>query len=211
MSTSDDEDALLSSLEAATESDPTLTHLRAARLQQLASSLKHRAEQRAQGHGTYAALPDEAALLALTTAGDAKTACVVHFFQPGFARCRIMDGHLAALAAAHLRARFVKMDVGRAPFLVERLGVRVLPCVIAFVGGVGRVRIVGFEGLGDGGDGFATGDLERRLVGAGVLGEVKEGERGGGVEGEGEGREEGRGGGGRDGDDGGDDDDDEWD
>ncbi len=121
-----------------------------------------------------------------------------------------MDGHLSALAARHLTARFLNIDVGHAPFLVARLEVRVLPCVIAFVGGVSKERIVGFEGLGGGGDGFETGDLERRLVRAGVL---EDGEKGvgdvGGVKGRsGEGRDGGDGG--KDGDDG-DDDDEEWD
>ena len=39
-------------------------------------------------------------------------------------------------------------DVRTAPFVVEKLGVRVLPCVIGFVDGVAVGRIVGFEGLG---------------------------------------------------------------
>lgn len=61
-----------------------------------------------------------------------------------------------------------------APFLVTKLKVKVLPCVIAFVDGVGADRILGFEGLGGGelgndGDGFRTKDLEARLLAAGVL------------------------------------------
>ena len=45
---------------------------------------------------------------------------------------------------------------------------QVLPCVIAFVGGVGIDRIIGFEGLGSG-DSFSTRDLEARLLKCGVL------------------------------------------
>lgn len=56
-----------------------------------------------------------------------------------------------------------------APFLVTKLKVQVLPCVIAFVNGVGVDRIVGFEGLGPGTDRFTTEDLESRLLQAGVL------------------------------------------
>lgn len=69
----------------------------------------------------------------------------------------------------HTDTRFLRMDVGNAPFLVERLKVKVLPCVIGFRKGVGVDRVVGFEGVGDGGDGIETGDLEKRLVGSGVL------------------------------------------
>lgn len=98
----------------------------------------------------------------------------------------------------------MKIDVGNAPFLVEKLGVRVLPCVICFVDGVGVERVVGFEGLGDG---FETGELERRFVKVGVL----EGEKRGkdvGVGGrEGRGVEKGGAGGKGNAED----DDDEWD
>ena len=102
-----------------------------------------------------------------------------------------MDEHLSALAPVHLETRFLKIDVANAPFLVEKLKVRVLPCVIAFVDGVGVDRVVGFEGVGYSEDTFETRDLEVRLIGAGVLGEV--GGVGAGVGGSGrrmEGREE---------------------
>lgn len=55
-----------------------------------------------------------------------------------------------------------------APFLVTKLNVRVLPCIISFVNGIVVDRVVGFEGLGKG-DKFVTRDLERRLLESGVL------------------------------------------
>lgn len=73
------------------------------------------------------------------------------------------------------------MNVDNAPFLVTKLKVQVLPCVIAFVDGVGADRVVGFEGLAGSGSGsgsrsgfgsvddFRTKDLEARLLAAGVL------------------------------------------
>lgn len=209
MTASDDEDALLDSLERAAENDPALLHLREARRQQLAADLKAAKQQRAAGYGSHAQIRDEKDVLDLTAAAPR---CVVHFSRPDFPRCRIMDGHLAALAAAHLGTRFVAVDVARAPFLVARLKVRVLPCVIAFVGGVSADRVVGFEGLGSGEDTFTTADLEKRLVGAGVLDEGK----GPGGAGSGAGVDQGHetrtvgGSGDGDGDDD-DDDDDEWD
>ena len=48
-----------------------------------------------------------------------------------------------------------------------------LPCVIAFVGGVGVDRILGFEGLGYTADTFTTQDLEARLLGSGVIQRAK--------------------------------------
>lgn len=105
-----------------------------------------------------------------------------------------MDAHLEELAGPHWECRFLRIDVAHAPFLVERLGVRVLPCVLGFVDGVGVERVVGFEGLGGGGNGFATASLEGRLVGKGVLVRRKLGEGGDisvrGKVGKGKGKEE---------------------
>jgi len=76
------------------------------------------------------------------------------------------------LAPKHFDTRFIKINVENAPFLVTKLKVQVLPCVIAFVNGVGQDRIIGFEGLGQG-DKFTTMDLEARLLAAGVLTRAK--------------------------------------
>jgi len=59
--------------------------------------------------------------------------------------------------------------VDNCPFLVTKLGIQVLPCVLAFIDGVGVDRIVGFEGLGKSPDHFATRDLEARLIRAEVF------------------------------------------
>ena len=61
------------------------------------------------------------------------------------------------------------MNVENAPFLVTKLKIQILPCVLTFVGGKGTDRIVGFEGLGFTPDTFATKDLEARLLRSGVI------------------------------------------
>lgn len=61
------------------------------------------------------------------------------------------------------------MNVENAPFLVTKLNVKVLPCVVVFVDGVSSDRIVGFEGLGYTADTFTTKDLEARLLQSGVI------------------------------------------
>jgi len=61
------------------------------------------------------------------------------------------------------------MNVENAPFLVTRLKIQVLPCVLAFVDGVSVDRIIGFEGLGYSSDTITAKDLEARLLQAGVL------------------------------------------
>jgi hypothetical protein len=56
--------------------------------------------------------------------------------------------------------------------LIEKLAVKMLPCVICFVDAIAVDRIVGFEELGARDD-FPTGLLEKRLERAGVL-KIKE-------------------------------------
>ncbi|KAI9810997.1 MAG: hypothetical protein M1827_005729 [Pycnora praestabilis] len=158
----EDEDALLEQL----ENDSTLGAFREQRLQQLHSELSRAKHMRNQEFGTYTEIQEEKALMDITTSTNL---CVVHFFKPDFNRCGIMDTHLNGLAPKHFDTRFLRINVENAPFLVTKLKVQVLPCVLAFVNGVSADRIVGFEGLGYSEDTFTTRDLEARLLRAGVL------------------------------------------
>ena len=157
-----DEDALVDEL----ENDDALDAYREQRLQQLHSELSRAKQMKNNDHGTYAEIKDEKTLMDITTSTKL---CVVHFWKPDFSRCRIMDSHLGELAPVHLDTRFVRINVENAPFLVTKLKVHVLPCVIAFVDSVTSNRIVGFEGIGRGTDQFTTRDLEARLMKSNVL------------------------------------------
>lgn len=100
-----------------------------------------------------------------------------------------MDGHLRRLVVRHGSGgggggvRFGSVDVKSCPFVVERLGIRVLPCVVGFRDGVGVGRVVGFEGLGvfagreeeEQGGLEVTKALEGVIVGWGVFGERTKG------------------------------------
>jgi hypothetical protein len=81
--------------------------------------------------------------------------------------------YLQELAKKHLDTRFLKMNVENAPFLVTKLKVQVLPCVLSFIDSVSVDRIVGFEGLGYTPDTFTTKDLEGRLLTSGVIQRAK--------------------------------------
>ncbi|KAK5134834.1 hypothetical protein LTR08_006066 [Meristemomyces frigidus] len=162
--TSDDEDDLIAELED--EDDGAFSALRERRLEQLHAELSRAKMMRNTSHGTYTELHDEKELLNITTTTKL---CVVHFFKPDFPRCRFMTEKLRALAPKHFDTRFVGIDVEQAPFLVVKLGVQVLPCVLGFVDGVSVDRIVGFEGIGYKADSFAASELEARLLGSGVL------------------------------------------
>jgi hypothetical protein len=71
------------------------------------------------------------------------------------------------------------MNVENAPFLVTKLKIQVLPCVLSFIDGVSVDRIVGFEGLGYTPDNFTTKDLEARLLASGVIQRAKATDNGG--------------------------------
>lgn len=84
---SDDEDALIASLEDSSAVDA----FREQRLQQLHAEFTRAKAQKSSGFGTYTEIKEEKELMDLTT--GVKYA-VVHFAKDDFARCRVMDGHL---------------------------------------------------------------------------------------------------------------------
>jgi hypothetical protein len=84
---SDDEDALIASL----EDSPALDAFREQRIEQLHSEFTRAKAQKNQGFGSYTEIKEEKALMDLTT--GVKYA-VVHFAKDDFQRCRTMDVHL---------------------------------------------------------------------------------------------------------------------
>ncbi|OKL62386.1 hypothetical protein UA08_02637 [Talaromyces atroroseus] len=176
-----DEDALFEELER--EDDSAYRAHRIEQLHQEVTSakeaLKKQNDNNSSSHNTrtidafYPTLLDDRAVLDLTTNTDR---CVVHFSHPDFGRCAVMDEHLRLLAPRHHEVRFARVDVRNCPFVVEKLNIRVLPCVIGFVDGNSKERIVGFEGLVSvrsikkgGADTFQTADLEKRLLQGSIL------------------------------------------
>lgn len=163
---SDDEDALIAELEAEEESNDALASLRERRLEQLHGEFTRAKVMKTSEHGTYQEIKDEKQLMEITTSTKL---CVVHFMKPDFNRCRIMDERLRVLAEKHFDTRFVSINVENAPFLVVKLGIKVLPCVIAFKESVSADRIIGFEGVGYKPDSITVSELEARLLSSGVL------------------------------------------
>lgn len=73
------------------------------------------------------------------------------------------------MAPKHFDTRFLSINVENAPFLVVKLKIQVLPCVLSFIDGVSSDRIVGFEGISYKPDSFTLQELEARLLYAKVL------------------------------------------
>ncbi|ODM23562.1 hypothetical protein SI65_01151 [Aspergillus cristatus] len=128
----------------------------------------------------YPTLTSDQSVLGFTTNTHR---CVVHFAHPDFTRCGVMDEHMRTLATRHYEVKFARVDVRHTPFIVEKLKIKVLPCVIGFKDGLGVERVLGFEGLGSGGrdgkDGFSIAILEKRLLWKGILvqAKIKQGDR----------------------------------
>merc|ERR1719413_141625 len=95
------------------------------------------------GHGTYDEIVEEEFLKTVTSSDLA----VVHFYHKMFEKCKIMDMHLSRCSKKFFGTRFVKLDAEKAPFFVDKLKIRTLPCVVVFNDGVAKGRQVGFEDL----------------------------------------------------------------
>ncbi|KAJ3489719.1 hypothetical protein NLI96_g1942 [Meripilus lineatus] len=160
----EDEDDIFAELEAEIENDDN-AGLREHGMQELKREMERLQQMKSSGHGRYDEMTDEKEVIR-TSAHEPK--CVVHFYHSNFKRCEIMDKHLAKLAPKYFSTRFLRVFVENVPWLVEKLGIKVLPCVVVFIDGVTKSRIVGFEELGNS-DEFETATLEWKLLNSGLL------------------------------------------
>jgi len=93
---------------------------------------------------------------------------VVHFYRSVTVRCQIVDAHLEKLCQEHLETRFIKIDAEKSPFLVEKLGIILMPTIVLINDGKTEHSIHGFDEFG-GTDDFTTADMAYVLASRGVL------------------------------------------
>lgn len=149
------------------DGDEFMSRYREQRLQEMSDALKQiKKNVQEEEYGMVQTMLDENALMRLTTE---KERIVIHFFLPSFKKCQVMDKSLDKLAEKHLMTKFLRINVEDCPFLVTKLNIKVLPCVIAYRHGVERDRVVGFSRLGNNPEEFALEALESVLLNAGVL------------------------------------------
>lgn len=118
-----------------------------------------------KGHGKYEEVTEEKEFFDVCKKSS-KVVC--HFYRESTMRCKIVDKHLSLLASRHIETKFVKLSVDRAPFLCERLKIRILPTISVVLNNVTKDFIKGFDDLG-GTDDFTTEMLEWRLGVAGAV------------------------------------------
>lgn len=156
-------DAQLSKLNEMDEDD--LERLKERRLEALKKAQKQKQEWLSKGHGEYREVPSEKDFF-----GEVKDSrnVVCHFYRNSTFRCKILDKHLAILAKKHVETKFLKLNVEKAPFLTERLRIKVIPTLALLIDGKTKDYVVGFSDLGNT-DEFPTEMLEWRLGCADVI------------------------------------------
>lgn len=139
---------------------------------------RHRERRIAELQRQFKAVDSAAASGRLTTYTDEKPVmelaalspkCLIHFLLPQFARCQTMLALLERVAATHPDVDVAQIDAASAPFLVTRLGVKVLPLVVGYIQGKERCRLVGFDTGTNPGDSLSYQELEAYLVRWGMV------------------------------------------
>ncbi|TMW69847.1 hypothetical protein Poli38472_002003 [Pythium oligandrum] len=135
--------------------DDELERIRERRLQQMRQQAMKAQEMRAQGHGEYSTITDTKEFFETIKKSER---AIVHFFTPSNEFCQLVDGHLQRLAPHHIETKFARINAEKAEFLVEKLGVWMIPC-IALIKNQKVVKMVqGLDDLG-GTDRFTTAFL----------------------------------------------------
>ncbi|MEQ2237199.1 Thioredoxin domain-containing protein 9 [Ilyodon furcidens] len=156
-------DAQLSKLNEMDDDD--LERLKERRLEALKKAQKQKQEWLSKGHGEYREISSERDFF-----GEVKESknVVCHFYRNSTFRCKVLDKHLAILAKKHVETKFIKLNAEKAPFLSERLRIKVIPTLALLLDGKTKDYVVGFTDLGNT-DEFSTEMLEWRLGCADVI------------------------------------------
>ena len=117
---------------------------------------------RADGHGEYREIHGEKDFFKEAKAVDR---VVAHFYRENWP-CKVMDKHLAILAAKHVETKFLKIHAEKSPYLTEKLKVFMLPTLALVKKGKVVDYLVGFDDLG-GVDDFKTETLALCLANKG--------------------------------------------
>uniref|UniRef100_A0A8C9A327 Thioredoxin domain-containing protein 9 n=1 Tax=Prolemur simus TaxID=1328070 RepID=A0A8C9A327_PROSS len=136
-----------------------LERLKEKRLEALRKAQQQKQEWLSKGHGECREIPSERDFFQEFK----KTKKVVcHFYRYSPFRYKILGKHLMILSKKHLETKFLKLNVGKAPFLCERLCIKVIPTPALVKDGKTQNYVVGFTDLRNTDD-FPTETLEWRL------------------------------------------------
>lgn len=156
-------DSQLKSLEDMDEDD--FEALRQKRRIQLQKKMSQEQDWKQLGHGRYMEIND---VKEFFNAAKKSARMCVHFYRGVTPRCEIVDAHFEKLAHDHLETRFIKINAEKSPYLVEKLGIILLPTIVLIKDGKTEHSLRGFDELG-GTDDFSTADMAYVLSTHGVL------------------------------------------
>jgi len=159
----DEIDREIDRLEKLDEDD--LEGIRQRRLAAMKKAEQKKREWLQLGHGEYSEISNETEFF---ESCKKSKHVVVHFYRQETHRCAIVDKHLQILSIKHPEARFLKISVDKAPFLCERMKIRVLPTLVLFEDFKSVDYIIGFDSLG-GIDEFSTEMMEWRIAQKGII------------------------------------------
>jgi hypothetical protein len=134
----------------------SLAALRAARLAEMKKKMAARDEMKTKGHGEFEEIVETEFLKKVT--GSNLVVC--HFYHKEFERCKIVDMHLSKMAKRCFGTKFMKLNVEKAPFFVDKLRIRTIPTLVFFQDGIAKHHMCGFDEVG-GDDEFPTAKLAR--------------------------------------------------
>jgi len=152
--------------------DTELEELRERRIAQMKKGQEQKQKWKSLGHGSYTAIgegqhgADTAKEFFEATKQSMRM--VVHFHRPSTRMCDVFHAHLEKLADRHFETRFLKINVdqcaedgagGGASYLVDKLGITVMPTLVIVKDRKAVHQIKGFSELGDCDD-FSTEALE---------------------------------------------------
>ncbi|CEG35667.1 thioredoxin domain-containing protein 9 [Plasmopara halstedii] len=135
--------------------DDELERLREKRLQAMQQKARKIQELRAHGHGEYSTICDTHDFFEVMKKSDK---VVVHFFTPANAFCQLVDSHLTRLAPHHVETKFARINAEKAEYLVDKLGVYMIPCIALVHNQKVEKMVQGLDELG-GTDKFSTAFL----------------------------------------------------
>lgn len=161
---SESDDELLELL----EEDDQLAKYREARIQQLSKEFKKIDRTEAEGDGPLGSVIDikeEKEIMEIVTHSEV---ALVHFYQPEFTKCEIMNKRLSVIAEKYFNLKVLTIKAEAAPFLVSKLSIKVLPFVVIYKNGKEINRSVGFEKFGNDPNNVTIESLEQFLYANGI-------------------------------------------
>lgn len=137
------------------DTEDFMAKFRAKRIAEMKEAHAKTQKYKQAGQGSYNEIKEDEFINTL----NASKHCLVHFFHKDFQNCLVVDKHLDIIAKKHLETKVVRLNAEKAPFFVGKLRILTLPTVVAFIDGVVKCRLVGFEDFGARVD-FATEEME---------------------------------------------------